>query len=492
MSYGVTPQGFKIKRLSDISDETTDSFKSAFGDNIDLTADDPLGNIKGILDERISLLWELAQDVYDSQYPATAEGATLDNVLSLTGTTRLAPQFSEVTGRIQGTLGTSVSIGFISSVLGNSDSRFVTTESGVIGAGIDEVQDITFSAVPTSGTWTVSHDGNIAAIQFNDTNAQIQTALRALASLTDVVVSGDYTSGFTVTYTGADGQKEQPELVLETNTLDAGGAVAITITETTKGFLPFVDLNMQAEVVGPVQALAGTLTVIETPQVGVTQITNLLDAIVGRDIESDPAAKLRQKQDQQLSGSATIPGIKNSLLEIDQVEVAVVIENASDLTDLQGRPPHSFEAVVLGGDEQEIANEIFNVKPAGIQTFGTVSKNVIDPEGGLQVINFSRPLDVDVYLVVNITPNTDPVEGALYPVDGDDQVEAKLLEFAEGLTVGNDVINSAMYTPVNEVPGVIGIQILAGTAPGPTLENNIPIDITEIAKFDSTRITVNS
>lgn len=63
MSFGVTPTGFKLKRLEDIQRETEDKFKTEFGDGINLTPQGPMGQIKGILDEGISQLWELSQDL---------------------------------------------------------------------------------------------------------------------------------------------------------------------------------------------------------------------------------------------------------------------------------------------------------------------------------------------------------------------------------------------------------------------------------------------
>ena len=53
------------------------------------------------------------------------------------------------------------------------------------------------------------------------------------------------------------------------------------------------------------------------------------------------------------------------------------------------------------------------------------------------------------------------------------------------------VVNQ-LYTPINTVPGVIGIEVLIDIAPTPTQSDNISIDINELADFDSSRIAVNS
>jgi len=494
MSFGVTPEGFKQKRLIDIQDETKGEYEVEFGPQIDLQPDSPLGQQKGINDEQILLLWELALATYDSQYPQTSQDISLDNVASITGDVRFPGTKSTVTARIFGALSTTVPIGFIASVLGNASSTFETLTSGDVGAGIDEVQTITFSGVPTSGAFKLVFNLTevTADINFNDTNTEVQNELNGLASLSAVTVSGDFTTGFVVTFTGADGQKEQPILTFQDNTLDDGGAVTITITETTKGFSPFVDLLMTAQNTGAVQALSGTLTVIDTPEPGITSITNLLDATVGRDEETDAAFKQRRNETLQKTGTATIGGIRAAVLEVLNVIQVQINENITLVVDVSGVPGKAFETFVLNGLDDPIGQAIFDSKPAGIEAFGDITVNVIDSQGFTQQVSFSRPTEIDIFLIVNITKNTDLSEGPLYPVDGDDQVEQAILDFTVDFQMDQDVINNQLYIPVNEIAGVIGIEILQGTAPTPTLEDNIPIGTDEIARFDSSRITVNS
>jgi hypothetical protein len=78
--------------------------------------------------------------------------------------------------------------------------EFVIPIDTMIG---EETQLISFSAVPTSGNFFVTYDGNDSAlIAFDDTATEVQLALRDVAGLEGVTVSGNYTSGFTVTMSG--------------------------------------------------------------------------------------------------------------------------------------------------------------------------------------------------------------------------------------------------------------------------------------------------
>ena len=79
-TYGITADGFVIKRMADIKSEMEASLRSAFGNQINLLPTELLGQIVGIMSEREAIVWELAEQIYNSQYPDTASGIQLDNV----------------------------------------------------------------------------------------------------------------------------------------------------------------------------------------------------------------------------------------------------------------------------------------------------------------------------------------------------------------------------------------------------------------------------
>jgi hypothetical protein len=89
-------------------------------------------------------------------------------------------------------------------------------------------QLVSFSAAPVSGTFTLTYDGQTtAAIDWNDTAADVQTALRALTGLSAITVAGNFTDGFTVTFTGVTAPAE-----LLTATSSLATSVKITVAET--------------------------------------------------------------------------------------------------------------------------------------------------------------------------------------------------------------------------------------------------------------------
>jgi uncharacterized phage protein gp47/JayE len=480
MAFGLTPVGFSKKRLENIKLEIEASLKTSFGSGINLLPQSVLGQIVGIMSERESLIWELAEQVYNSQYPDTASGVQLDNVVSITGINRLPATFSTATLRVFGTLGATVPAGFTASSNGNP---FIVSNSGVIGTGIDEIQSIVFSAVPTLGTWSLNFNGQItAALPFNATTTTIATALNALSNLSGVTVVGSYAIGFNVTLPG---QSDLPLLVVQTNST----ATTINITESQKGYGPFADVTARAVNIGNVIGPARSIVTIDTPTFGITGVTNLLDAVVGRNVETDSELRLRRQLNQQRQGTATVEGIRSALRAVNQVTQALVVENVT-LATVGGIPAKSFESFVVGGTPQDIGNAIWKVKPAGIQAHGSQSVTVIDSQGFNQVVKFSRPTVQAIYIIATIAKNTNPTEGELYPINGNNLVRDALLAYGQTLTLGKDVVTNLLFSPINAVPGVIGIDLKIGFSPSPTASVNLSIGPTEIAQFDSSRITV--
>ena len=123
----ITANGFQTKTLLEILEEIREAMRAEFGDAIDLSPGNPLGQIIGIYAERELALWNLAQDIYNNQYPNSSNGRNLDNAVSLTGTRRRPATRSRViSGVATGINGTTVPKGTVIAVAGNENARFAT------------------------------------------------------------------------------------------------------------------------------------------------------------------------------------------------------------------------------------------------------------------------------------------------------------------------------------------------------------------------------
>lgn len=499
MAFGVTTEGFVRKRLADIKPEIEEELRASFGTNINLLPESVFGQLVGIIAERESLLWELAEDVYNSQYPSTSEGQPLRAVGSITGTTPLTPTPSSIIGQLLfGTVGTVIGQNSEISVEGAPTIVFRTQAEVTLVAGNNEVQDITFSLTPDAGSFILSFRGqSTSAIAFNATASTIQAALEGLSSVGtgNVSVTGSITNptGLTITFLNAGpdglGLRDVDAITFSSNTLVQGAtAVAITVTETTKG-VPQGSVNLLATETGPQAAAAGSAKNIDTPIAGWDSTVNPLDATLGVGDETDAEFRIRRDEEVAKSGSATPEAIIADLKAVTGVTNVVVFFNNSNVTDTEGRPSHSVDIVVENGDEDAIAAAIFATVGGGIGFVGDISKTVIDSQGFSNTVRFSRPDGVDIYVELDLT-----VDGDLYPANGDDQVKAAVVAYGEALGIGTDIVvfgsDPNLSCAFKDVRGILDVTIRVGKVASPTLNDNIEIQPREVSQWDTSRVAI--
>lgn len=256
--------------------------------------------------------------------------------------------------------------------------------------------------------------------------------------------------------------------------------------------------QMIAQEDGPILANAGAVNTIETPVSGWDTVNNEDDGTTGRPIETDPELRIRRAASLQVTGSATVNAIRSRLLEqVLGVTTARIIENRTDVVDADGRPPHSFEAVVAGGTDQDVADLIFEAKPAGIETTGTETLIVEDSEGIEQVVEFTRPIQRYIWMKITLDPNGI----GTFPGDAESIAAQAALEKGETLSLGDDVIYQSFYGPIfravdglEEITVTIAVSSDPNTEPasGDFAEDNIAIELNELALFDAGRIEVTT
>jgi len=393
----------------------------------------------------------------------------VDNALDLVGLRRKNPTSSVVNLTFFGTPGTTVPDTMEVSRSDIPTTIFSPQSSGDIlaGTGTDEVQRIDFSAVPDAGDWELDFDGQqTGVLAFNISAAALQTELENLSNIGagNVAVTGNFTSGFVITFQSALGEANQEQLVVSVNNLtESSNAVSATPSTTTEGVLPNVVLASVATTTGPLAAPAGTLDTIDTPVAGVDSVTNALDADLGQSLETDAEAKERRNESVAIPGHTTVPAIFADVLQLDGVEAARVFENESLITDPAGRPGKSYEVVVQGGDDTEIAQTLLDTKGAGLQLVGSTLLVLKDVQGFDKEIRFSRPTAVEIYLEVDLKTN------ALFPTNGLQAAEDALLAFGEALNISDDVIVvPQLLCSLDGIAGIIDIDIRIGVAAIPT------------------------
>lgn len=254
-----------------------------------------------------------------------------------------------------------------------------------------------------------------------------------------------------------------------------------------------VSVAMEAQTAGAVVANTGTLTVIETPQSGWNSVTNAADATIGEAAETDTELRSRRETEVRAGGSTKLSAIESAVAAVTGVTKVRGFENVDNITDADGVPPHSFQIVALGGDADEIAQAIWDTGAGGIEAHGSSSGNAIDANGATQVVAFDRPTERTIYMDVFLTVNTDPLLGAVYPGDGDDQVKAALAALVQTFDIGDDLILSALYPSILAIDGVLDVtSIEADFSASPSATSNLTIGSRELADLDTANITVTT
>lgn len=209
--------------------------------------------------------------------------------------------------------------------------------------------------------------------------------------------------------------------------------------------------------------------------------------------EPDDALRARYRTGVHRLGAGTIPAIEANLLQdVPGILTARVYENTGDTPDADGRPPHSLEAVVEGGDDAVIAALIRRLKPAGIVAHGNSFWVVSDPTGREQTIWYSRPEPRLIWLRATLeTYAEEAVPGNVAAL----AAEAMVLEGAT-LGVGQDVLLQRIAAAVfPATTGVARVRLQATSSiPGGPIGSFAVADIAigprERAAFHIDRVDV--
>lgn len=251
----------------------------------------------------------------------------------------------------------------------------------------------------------------------------------------------------------------------------------------------FVDVPARAQEVGPLVALAGSITRIETPAAGWATVTNVEDAIPGALLEGSEDLRLRREDELRGTGNAALDAIRARVLRVLNVTTCTVFENTTSEVDAEGLPPKSVEVLVQGGEDAAVAAAIFSSKAGGIQTHGVVAVSVEDSEGEEHLVRFTRPAVLDVYVVQQLLVDPD-----LFPEDGADQVAAAMQTFGDRFySTGKDVLPGRLGSEAYKVPGVLDVLATRiGTAPAPDAAAPIVVSRRQVADVDTGRITITT
>ncbi len=278
---------------------------------------------------------------------------------------------------------------------------------------------------------------------------------------------------------------------------EAGSPIAIgSQAETELGILfetlALVEIGESGQVTVQAQCMlsgtdgnvgAGSITKIKTPIPGVDSVTNPSAAEGGRGIETDAAARARYYESPASSGSA-LDSIIADIAELDAVEDVIGNENTGTEEDENGLPPNSFEIIVYGGTDVDIAQLIYKKKGAGVSTHGNTSYTITDSKGKTHKILYSRPVITLIWVKFILETNSD------WSTNQESTIKQYAVDFINALRTGNDVYAWKIAALLAGVSGLEKATALLGLASGSTTREKIDLTIRQKPSTELASISI--
>jgi Uncharacterized homolog of phage Mu protein gp47 len=142
---------------------------------------------------------------------------------------------------------------------------------------------------------------------------------------------------------------------------------------------------------------------------GVQSVITTTNSLLGRLQESDESALMRFLRSYSINNLDDAEGLEASLLSIDDVRDAKVYENYTGSIDARGVEPHSINAIVIGGSDEDIANRIVRKKSLGCGLQGAVSVTIFY-KGFDRDVRFDRSEQVDISVKITVVRRSSAID----------------------------------------------------------------------------------
>ena len=266
---------------------------------------------------------------------------------------------------------------------------------------------------------------------------------------------------------------------------------AVTIPEGGTASVEFETIDTGAISIGQ-----NTCTKIITVIAGWNTVDNAVAGVPGQLVESRASFEARRAQSVAANSHGSRLSLHGALYNIDGVLDCLVLENKSDSTvTKQGVSliSHSVAICIYGGNNDEIAEMVYNKLDAGCGTNGATTVTYISEDSAVNTYQIIRPDPVNIYIEVTInqtasTPSTvvDDVKNAVYNDFYGNDAQSGNIRRGCGQTIYASSFSVATIKTAG-VTDLVSIEI--GKSAG-TLGNNITLDADEEPVLSKDNISV--
>lgn len=286
---------------------------------------------------------------------------------------------------------------------------------------------------------------NLALLAYNNRTPKdaIGIGLDNIVALAGIQRKPAIASTVVLTITGVDGTKisngevsddngnywELPDEVI----IPSNGIIDVTATSKEKG---------------NVFALPNTITNINTPVYGWLSVTNKQASSAGIDVENDFELRGRFSLSVLGPSSSIFESLQESLAAIPGVTRVRGYENDTSATSTgtvppnvpAGIPSHTISFVVEGGNDVDVATELYMKKTPGCGTFGTTTVKLQSVTGNILAVNFYRPKYTNVKVKITIKQ----LDG--YTSDYVDKMQEAISTYITEMSIAEALYNSVLIS----------------------------------------------
>lgn len=436
-NYGLTDNGFVIKRLDTILNEIHEELSDGFGIDTRISKPSFLDVLVTTFAGQIANLWEVAQDSYYAKYPSSATGVHLDNSIQYGGIRREMAARTIYPLHCTGIDGTKVRRHTPVATNTNPETRLYAINDFEISRSKFNSCRLKVVAVENAN-YSITINGS-EYIYTNNSNDK--------AALVTGIANSLRNSDFNVNVDG-DG------IIIADKLLGRVSKLVLSSNLTTDYIVTIA--SFETEKFGKIQLPNDVITKLVDNIAGFTNVRNRLQPIYGREAQTDVELRQAYIAKSALRSNTMVDSVVAEILNtVVGIETVSGFENDTDFVNDRQMPPHSIEFVVEGGEDSEIASAILRKKAGGIQTYGSVVVDVPGKYGDSIPIKFNRPTYIYVWLKIVLH-----CKRSSLPDNYKKMVSSLIVEKNKKISTGKNLLIQTLIESLYEaIPGLTYVDI---------------------------------
>lgn len=478
---GITSEGFVRKTLQEILSSMKANIKTKLGADWNTETGTIEDQFVSVFAEEADEVWQGIEGVVASQTTQGAEGVYLDDVYARQGVYRQGKTKGGGGAILQSNmatlaLGTTVATGLL--VNASNNIQYVSTESVTLD-NYTSCYKIAASQIVIGTTYSFTiYNSNAPTVKTFSRSAVSDTDkdqfLKELTTFVNEVVLDTPSKAYfdpvsRTMYVGYNPANNLPNPFpskrLYVNTTPKVGTVGHSV-------------SIEANVAGYYPLGANKLTGVSPVYTGYDSVVNYVELNSGTDVQTDAELRLAAQNIKDTSIAGTADALKSSLLKLEGVIAVEVFENPSkvfvyDVSSQLVCEPYTYNVVVLGGEDKEVATTIYKKGYGNTKRYGTYATTIANSNGQSVVINYTRASYFDVGVEIGYTTK----DGSALTEQEKNNITESLVNLFKELSIGDYVlpkqIEAVTYQSVSfSRLKNLSVKIKDMTLPSPTLTTN--------------------